>query len=179
MPRRRIRPELIVDQGRFVSTLTDLSDIRPLPPAAQRSSDIEFDIVKGADVVVIWVEGFGIGLVRGSGPVRRAGDSDGFLAVHFAFQHIAERAIYEEKAKLKGVTEPFKPDVGRKATFTIPEKARPAKRSRLVLTVPAGLEIAFTSDGVLAALSQLPWRSTRLLGPGQRWPGSPMAVSSG
>jgi len=145
MPRRRRPPALVVEPDRFVNALAHLPDLRPILPSQGQSPDVVFDVIRGVDLVALRVEAFGLDLISGAEPVLRANDVDGHLVVHLSFQHTAERAIYE------GTTDPPEPP-----TFNAPEKARPAKKSQLVFTVPAGAEIAFTTEGILTAVSQLP-----------------------
>jgi hypothetical protein len=125
--------------------LAHLPDARPVRPPQGKIPDVVVDVVRGADLVALRVEAFGLDLLAGPKPVLRAGDSDGHIVVHLSFQHTAERAIYE------GITDPPEP-----TTFTRPEQARPAKGSRLVFTVPSATEIPFTTEGILSAVSQLP-----------------------
>ena len=156
MPRRRRRPVLVVEPDRFARGPVIIPDIRPSPHPEQQAPDVVFDVIRGADLVALRVEVFGLDLIPGTEPVLRAGDSDGHLVVHYSFQHIAERAIYEAKVLPPVPDDHSEPNSQSTATFNPPEQARPSKGSRLVFTVPAGYEIGFSTEGILTAVSQLP-----------------------
>ena len=91
----------------------------------------------------------------------------GRLVVRLAYQHVAERAIYEglvpapvpskdPTADPPWVTDvPATPLDGPAARPVPPIPARPAQTSRLVLELPAGDSIPFTTPGVLEALGRL------------------------
>jgi hypothetical protein len=70
-------------------------EIRPGRRPQAPSPDVVFDAIRGADLVALRVEAFGLELIPGGEPVLRVGDTDGHLVVHYTFQQIAERAIYE------------------------------------------------------------------------------------
>ncbi|MEN8040931.1 MAG: hypothetical protein ABFR95_05450 [Actinomycetota bacterium] len=156
MPRRRLPSALDVESSRFVSAIEHLTEIPPFLSSHGRPPDAVVDVIRGADLVALRVEVYGLELFGGEEPVLRTGDSDGHLVVHFSFQHTAERAIYEAEVLPPVPDDHSDPDGPSTATFNPPEQARPAKGSRLVFTVPAGFEITFTTEGILAAVSQLP-----------------------
>jgi len=87
----------------------------------------------------------------------------GRLVVRLAYQHVAERAIYEGLAPIPADNPASgqKPDDtpnpvdGPNARPTPPVDARPAQTSRLVFELPAGESIPFTTSGVLEALGRL------------------------
>ncbi len=146
--RRRLRP----DRGRFIGWLPDLPE-PALPPV---EPDLTFDVIRSRDLVVFRVEAYGAALIGGRDPIIRW-TGEGHLVVGLPFQHLAERAIYESKVELPNVDEdPLDPDSGGALQFQIPEVARPAKPSRVVLSVPDGYEVPFTVAGVLRALARLP-----------------------
>ena len=158
MPRRgrRSRSVLVVEPGRFTRGPVNITDIRPFPLPQQQTPDVAVDVIRAADLVALRVEVFGLDLIPGSEPVLRAGDSGGHLVVHYSFQHIAERAIYEAKVLPPVPDDHSEPNLPSTATFNQPEQARPSKGSRLVFAVPAGFEIGFSTEGILTAVSQLP-----------------------
>ena len=76
-----------------------------------------------------------------------------YLVVGYTFQHIAEQAFLETESP--ATTEiPFNPVV-----------ALVAEPSRLAFDVPAGTQIAYSSQGVLDAMSRLPLRVVPLATP--------------
>jgi hypothetical protein len=156
MPRRRRPPAIVIEPDRFVGALAHLPDLRPVQPSGGEPPDVVFDVIRGADLVALRVEVFGLELIAGNEPVLRAGNADGHLIVHMSFQHTAERAIYEAKVLPPVDDDHSSPDPQSTATFNPPEQARPAKGSRVVFTVPADFEIEFSTEGILAAVSQLP-----------------------
>lgn len=80
--------------------------------------------------------------------VLRSGASGGFIRFEFSFQHIAEFAAQLPLGAQAGdpPIEPFP---------SVPTQARAANRSRLVFKVPAGEVIAYTIEGLLAAMGRL------------------------
>jgi hypothetical protein len=142
--------------------------VAPIAP----SPDLVVDLVRAADLAALTVEGYGVELLSGNRPrVRAKRGAAGRLVVRFAYQHTAERAIYEEASPIPfpdptkapaGKPDPTKkpvtqqPPAGEPSTHTPPIEARPARASRLVLELAEGEEIAFTTEGFLEALSRLP-----------------------
>jgi hypothetical protein len=156
MPRRRLPRVPVPEPGRPGGTPVRRPEIRPGRRPQAPSPDVVFDVIRGADLVALRVEAFGLELIPGNEPVLRVGDTDGHLVVHYAFQHIAERAIYEVKVDPPVPDDSSEPDPPSKSTFNPPELARPSKGTRIVFTVPSGSEIGFSTEGILAAVSQLP-----------------------
>ncbi|MDH4119823.1 MAG: hypothetical protein OEW30_20765, partial [Acidimicrobiia bacterium] len=125
-----------------------------MPPAPE-PADLVVDIIRPADLVAMRVEVFDLELTAGQEPALTAGDTGGHLIVHLTFQHIAERAIYEEQVD-PSIPDDDAIDGPGTNTFNPPEQARPAKGSRIVFTVPAGYRIPFSTAGILHAITQLP-----------------------
>ena len=74
-----------------------------------------------------------------------SGSKGGLLTAEFGYQHAAEKARFE----VNNIPNP--PEPGDR----IPIAARAAHKSRLVFKVPKGERIAFSIDGILAAMSRL------------------------
>jgi hypothetical protein len=148
--------------------------VAPIAP----SPDLVVDLVRASDLAAFTVEGYGVELLGGDrARVRAKRGETGRLVVRFAYQHAAERAIYEEaspvpspdptldwpspnKPPVPTPGKPIKPvdqqpPAGEPATHVPPIEARPARASRLVLELADGEEIAFTTEGFLDALSRL------------------------
>ena len=104
-----------------------------------------FDVIRPTDLVAFRVEAFGLELVAGADPVLRTGDDPGHLVLHLAFQHLTERAVFE-----------VPPGDPPEPPHTPPDLARAADGSRLVFRVEAGMEIPYSSEGLLAAVATLP-----------------------
>jgi hypothetical protein len=150
---------------RFADGITRLGDAateaatRAIGTAGRdRAPDLVVDVIRATDLVAMRVEAFGLSLVSGANPVLRAGDGGGHLIVHLAFQHMAERAIYEglvnPQPPLPPPGDPL-PD-GESARHQPPELVRAANASRVVFEVPANFEIPYSSEGILAAIAVLP-----------------------
>jgi hypothetical protein len=173
MARRRRAPRARVvasDRNRFAAGWRLLPDALELAPAAQ-APDLVVDLVRPADLVALTVEGYDVELVSGQNPViRPKPGKTGRLVVRLAYQHLAERAIYEglvaapvpannpgeNPAIDPPATEvPATPLDGPAARPVPPIPARPARTSRLVFELPAGDSIPFTTPGVLEALGRL------------------------
>jgi hypothetical protein len=131
----------------------------PVPP------DLVVDLIRPADLVAVSVEGYDVELVTGANPRIRAKEEEtGRLVVRLSYQHLGERAIYEglDPVPVPDESNPTQPPVNQPAPggeppgHVAPIQARPAKTSRLVFEVPTGVEIAFSSAGILDALSRLP-----------------------
>ena len=144
--------------------------------AEEEAEALVIDLVRAADLVALTIEAHGMELFAGaSGTVLRPrGGEKARLVVRFPFQHMAERAIYEQRAKVpnegnpdgKPIDDPAAPD-GEGARPTPPIPARPARGSRLVLDVPEGERIPFSSKGLLAAIGRLPIAVHPLARPGE------------
>jgi hypothetical protein len=131
-----------------------------------------FRVLRPRDLVVLDVSAYGLDLVTdGDGPALVADGDGGRLEVRLPFQHLGERAYYAmDKAKVPATTLPpgAKPPGKGKPPVEVPVNegdepldgppidALAANGSRLVFAVAAGARIAFSSEGVLAAMSRLP-----------------------
>ncbi len=133
-------------------------------PAEQRP-DLVVDLIRPSDLVAMTVECYDIELVAGEEPhLRPKQSAKGRLVVRLAFQHLAERAIYEGLAPVPAddpTSAPVKdappaPIDGPTARPIPPIAALPARASRLVFELPAGETIAFSRAGILEALGRLP-----------------------
>lgn len=129
-----------------------------VPRPSEVTPDVIVDVIRATDLVAMRVEAFGLSLVSGANPVLRAGEDGGHLIVHLAFQHMTERAIYEGLTNPKPPLPPEDdpPPDPLDARHTPPELALAANASRLVFEVEAGLEIGYSSEGILAAIASLP-----------------------
>ncbi|HKJ55126.1 MAG TPA: hypothetical protein VJ978_03995, partial [Nitriliruptoraceae bacterium] len=154
------------------------------PPDDPAASDdaIAVDIVRARDLVSLGVAFTGCELVTGDDlppAIRpRDGIDDARLYVDHAFQHGFERAVYETPAPVPDPSTgaPVTPEEQEQdrlndpespyhspaytadppgTTVTAPVEWRPARTSRLVFAVPSGLEIEFSSAGILAAVRHL------------------------
>lgn len=175
MAPRRKRPRRVlrapVDPNRFAAgwRLVD-----PLPgfelaaPLPERPS-FTVDVTRGRDLVALSVDFYDCELhTGGDGPVATPQDGgNARMVVRLPFQHLGERAIYETPAPIPDEMNPapqpnppVDPNVdppGMTTPWPLDFKgARPARGSRLVFTIPAGEKIAFSSDGILAAVGRLP-----------------------
>ena len=153
-------------------------ELRPVipggPPSDPAAGDdaIVVDIVRARDLVSLGVAFTGCELVTGDGqpPAIRpqSGVDDARLFVDHAFQHGFEQAVYETPAPIQdpltgAVQLPADQDPANPVnqvdppgtTVKAPVGWRPARSSRLVFAVPAGLEIEFSSAGILAAMRRL------------------------
>jgi hypothetical protein len=137
---------------RFVDGYTRLGN--PTPQTPKSPPDLVVDVIRGADLVAMRFECYGVELIVQRDPVLRAGRDGGHLIAHYTFQHLAERAIYEEKVVPPVDDDHSDPDPPG-ASFHPPIPARPAKASRVVFAIPAGAEIPFTTTGLLEAMTQL------------------------
>jgi hypothetical protein len=143
-----------------------------VPPIAP-APDLVVDLVRPSDLAAFTVEAYGVELLGGGRPrVRPKRGETGRMVVRFAYQHAAERAIYEEQSPVPfpdptkppppgdpdPTQEPVRqdPPPGEPSTHVPPIEARPARASRLVFELAEGDEIAFTAEGFLDALARLP-----------------------
>jgi hypothetical protein len=129
------------------------------------SPDLVVDVVRPLDLVGLTVECYGVELVAGGNPrIRPRDGGSGRLVVRLAYQHVAERAIYEDPAPIPDEADPTKPPVkqtppgGEPVTHTPPIQARAARSTRLVFEVPPDETIPFSTEGILEALGHLPLR---------------------
>lgn len=123
------------------------------PGLVRRSPSIRFTIVRPADLLALDVVATGVTLdTGGDGPVLRAGEKGGTLAVRFAYQHLGEAATEEAGGS----------DTGPAPT---PVPARAARRSRLGFDVPAGATIDYSTEGLLDAIGRLEMRVVPLAKP--------------
>jgi hypothetical protein len=137
---------------RFLDGFSHVGGSPPLEP--ESPPDLVVDVIRGADLLAIRIEGFGVELIGGKPPMLRTVQEGGLLVANYTFQHLAERAIYEEKVDPPVEDDNSDPDPPG-AQFNPPILARPAKSSRVVFVLPAGEKIPFTSSGLLEAMSQL------------------------
>jgi hypothetical protein len=164
---RRRKPRaraLAVDRSRFAAGWRLLPGaIEALP--AEVEPDLVVDLVRPSDLVALTIEGYGLELVGGGSPaIRPKQGKTGRLVVRLAYQHVAERAIYEESAPVPDASDPSNPvpvsDTehpidGEAARPIPPVPARPAQTSRLVFELRAGDAIPFSTSGILDALGRL------------------------
>jgi hypothetical protein len=166
MPRRVGAPGgrvLAISEGRFANALRATTG-RGLAPTRRppRPPDVVVDVVRAEDLVACTLEGYDVELIAGEDPHLRPVDgADGVLVLLLPSQHLAEHAIYEEAAPAPDPADPSKPSPGRApadpatAEHHPPIDARPARASRVVLRLPAGDRVPFSSAGILAALGRL------------------------
>ena len=170
-PRRRAEmARVVVDRHRFAAGWRLVPGLElggpPVVPAGPppAAPSVVVDLVRPRDLVAMTVEAYECDLVAGDGGpvlVPRA-DAEATLVVRLAYQHLGERAIYETPAKIPDEAKPIGPPDDDPnvdppgTTHTPPLAARPARGSRLVFEVSAGEQIAFSSEGILAALGRLP-----------------------
>jgi chaperonin cofactor prefoldin len=129
--------------------------LTPIP--GEVTPDLVVEVIRPIDLVALRVEAFGLSLVTGPEPVLRAGDGGGHLVVHLSFQHMTERAVYELGDVVVPSIENDSPPAGPDAIpHTPPEPAIAANGSRVVFEVAGGLEIAYSTEGILAAIATLP-----------------------
>ncbi len=164
-PRARV---LTVDRARFAAGWRLAPGAVEIVPAALEP-DLVVDLVRPSDLVALTLEGFDVELVGGAKPaIRPKQGKTGRLVVRLAFQHVAEKAIYEVAAPIRVDTSPpppldpnklqkldTRPVDGEAARPTLPIDARPARTSRLVLELPEGDTVPFSTAGILEALGRL------------------------
>jgi hypothetical protein len=162
-PRARV---LAVDENRFAAGWRLVPGALEVGPA-ELEADLVVDLVRPIDLVALTVEGFDVELVGGGSPeIRPKHGKTGRLVVRLAYQHVAERAIYEapalapannpgqDPAKDPPADDP-RPVDGEAARPIPPVPTRPARSSRLVFELPAGASIPFSTTGILEALGRL------------------------
>src|SRR4051812_49331353 len=169
-----------VEATRFVSGWRLLPDLAPgdVPalPVPEGERPIVIDVVRPADLVALTAEVYGCELTGGAEPVLKPLDgATARLVLRLPFQHTAERALYEGLAPVPDPAHPeqkpipdspLHPADGENARPVPPIEMRPAGGSRLVFSVPAGEQIAFSSAGLLAAIGRLPLLVHPLATPG-------------
>ncbi len=165
-PTKRVTRRVIdVEAERFAAGWRLIPDIlvaagAPNPP---KQPTVVVDVVRPSDLVAFTVEGYDVELVSGANPeLRPKAGAKARLLVRLAFQHLAERAIYEAAALVPKESDPASPPVLQPAgdnenTRPIPPiQALPARGSRIVLDFPAGETVPFTVAGILDAIRRLP-----------------------
>jgi hypothetical protein len=167
---RRARARVVqVDLDRFAAGWRLIPEPGIAPAPVQPAPDLVVDLIRPSDLVALSVEAHDVELVAGAKPVIRPKEgATGSLVVRLAFQHLAERAIYEGLAPVPdpanpgnpgpGTDTPPTPVDGESARHVPPIPARPARASRLVFELPQGEEIRFSRKGILSALARLPMR---------------------
>ena len=129
-------------------TAADLSKSVPFQPGL-----IRFRLLRPDDLLVMEIETtdleFGSSPSQGSDDdgslhLVPSGSKGGLLTAIFGYQHAAEKALFE----LNDIPVP-------EPGSQIPIAARAAHKSRLVYKVPKGERIAFSIDGIIAAMSRL------------------------
>lgn len=149
--------------------LEDLPGSRPLLDLAATLStppSHTVRLLRPRDLVSLEVLAYACSLVDGDdGPELRPDGADARLEVRLPFQHIGERAWYE----ITTTTPPTNPGGAPPGGVELPEPpptaVRAAHGSRLVLAVPEDERIAFSTAGLLAAVSRLPLRVPALATP--------------
>jgi hypothetical protein len=176
-PRRRAQRRLIleVEPLRFARGIPVLEPEALEAPIveAPRQPSVHVDVIRSADLVALSVDAIGCELVADGVEPAHLRPIAGFdrpqLAVRYAFQHVAEEAIYEarpadripvpneadhsKKPRIDPI--PNAPANGPFARPRPPVDARAARGSRLIFAVPAGDTIEFSSAGILAAMGRL------------------------
>lgn len=181
---RRKRPRAVVeaDALRFAAGWRLLT---PADGAAVTSGEpaLQFDVIRASDLVALSVSAVNCELVVGGDEppaLRSIQGKQARLVVTFAYQHLAEEAVYEGSAPgeapvlipddRKGGTPradtktPSDPN----ATVTPLVRVCPSRSSRLVFAFPEAETIEFSSTGILAALSRLQLVVHPLALPGDR-----------
>jgi hypothetical protein len=174
MAPRRKRPQRVLrgplDPSRFAAGWRLVEpmpgfDVVAIPTAEQPSLTV--DVTRGRDLVGLTVEFYACELATGGdGPiVRPVAGGDGRVVVRLPFQHLGERAVYEEAAPVANEMNPSAPPAADPAVdaagLLTPwplgvDEAVPARSSRLVFTLPTGDTVPFSSEGILAAIGRLP-----------------------
>ncbi len=123
-----------------VHRLGVFTEVEPEPDPGSFGDEvpISIDVVRARDLVAFRVEAYGCQVVGGRNPLLQARDAEGHLVFRFTYQHLGEEAQYEGD-----------PDI------PIPIRARPSRSSRIVVGLPPGNSVPFTSEGLLQALGRL------------------------
>ena len=130
----------------------------PDPGGTPGDPSHRFWVLRPRDLVVLDVLGYGLELRSvPEGPALVPLHAGARLEVRFSFQHLGERAFYENGAVTdeKGTPDPTQPPENPTAP---PVPARTAEASRLVFDVPISETIGYSIKGVLEAISRLPLR---------------------
>lgn len=179
-PRRTVRgprrlaferdPLRLVDRVRLGSA----ASFGDLTGGAGPAPSHAFRLLRPLDLVALDILGYDLDLVvDADGPALIPAGSDARLEVRLPFQHLGEQAWYAlENAKVPTTTDgtvpgsgpppdaPVEPGdtfpAGTEPPAPPPNQARAALGSRLVYAVPAGERIAYSVEGILAAMSRLP-----------------------
>src|SRR5919197_536108 len=136
--------------------------------AAPADLALHVDVIRPTDLVALSVSAVNCELVAGgeSPPaLRPVQGKTARLEVTFPYQHLAEEAVYEGRAKPTDAPVLMGGDGGAPTPEPTPDNpgvlvtpivdVRPARSSRLVFTVPEGESIEFSSAGILAAMKRL------------------------
>jgi hypothetical protein len=170
------------DPDRLVSGDPVLADLVTSVPLRDQTAQLRerpthrLRLLRPTDLVNLDVLAFRSRLEEGDdGPVLLAADDGAWLEVRFTFQHVAERAWYAVDSEVpstspaEGQTPATKPPTvapdAQEPPGEPPTDARAAHGSRLVYELPTGERIAFTSTGILTALSRLKLRVPALATP--------------
>jgi len=130
-------------------TSADLSKSVPFQPGL-----IRFRLLRPDDLLVMEIETTDLEFESQASQNDTGGDAPhlvpsrskgGLLTAVFGYQHAAEKARFE----VNNIPSPPEPG------DQIPIAARAAHKSRLVFKVPKGERIAFSIDGIIAAMSRL------------------------
>jgi hypothetical protein len=168
--RRRLRRNTVipVTPDRFAGgwrlLAPDFPDLVTMPPPEEPSFVV--DVARGRDLVALTAEFYRCELFNGEdGPiVRPLPDATAArMVIRLAYQHLGERAIYETQAPVPdplnpgAPNPPIDPNVDPPTARPVPPlDVRPARASRLVFALADGETIAFSTDGILAAMGRLP-----------------------
>jgi hypothetical protein len=170
------------DPDRLVSGDPVLADLVTSVPLREQTAQLRerpthrLRLLRPTDLVNLEVLAFRCRLADGDdGPVLLAAADGAWLEVRFTFQHVAERAWYAVDSDVPssrpatGQTPKSKPPTETPGAPEEPEEpptdARAAHGSRLVYELPVGERIAFTTTGLLTALSRLRLRVPALATP--------------
>ncbi len=109
---------------------------------------VPLKVVRPRDLLAFSVSWAGLTLTTDTRSNLTAGSAGGFIRFDFSFQHMAEFAAQLAPGAQAG-DPPFEPFPA------VPTPARAANRSRLVFKVAAGDQIAYSVEGLLAAMARL------------------------
>lgn len=156
------------------ASLGSAASFGDLTPAAGPLPVHAFRLLRPLDLVALDIVSYGLDFADDAdGPALIPGGANGRLEVRLPFQHLGEQAWYAlENATVPATTDgtvpgsgpppdaPVEPGdtfpAGTEPPAVPPNHARAALGSRLVYAVPAGERIAYSVEGVLAAMSRLP-----------------------
>ena len=163
---------LEVTAFRFANVLRQVENsgarVEAPPP---RVPTVHVDLVRPADLLALAVDAAGCELLSdGARPAHLrllAGQKEpACLIVRYAFQHVAEEAIYEGQSGTSALYDESNPGKPKKSGAGDPKPApnarpvppvgaRAAGATRLVFEIPAGETIEFSTAGILAAMGRL------------------------